>query len=189
MTTVVPVGPVGRTWASIVLARRSQLAHPEKAEVPNELSDCPGRPDAGQMDRSTSSFQISLAAISLANGQGDVSIPQDWADGLSRLRPDRPPGDVPVRRWHQLIDDINAFVGEGWAARAQALGWASSDLFAADRERPFARIDFAGLLWLLNGNRVVALCETTATIETNTGAKQTYRRRSQEPGRVLAWEL
>jgi hypothetical protein len=45
------------------------------------------------------------------------------------------------------------------------------------------------LLWLLNGNKLVALSENTATIETRPGARQTYRRRPVGPGRLLAWEL
>ncbi len=47
----------------------------------------------------------------------------------------------------------------------------------------------AGLLWLLNGNRLVMLAEDAATIETPTGARQTSRRKPREPGQVLAWEL
>jgi hypothetical protein len=55
--------------------------------------------------------------------------------------------------------------------------------------RPFARIDYAGLLWLLAGDKLIALTADTATVETCTGARQTYRRRPGEPGRVLAWDL
>jgi hypothetical protein len=45
------------------------------------------------------------------------------------------------------------------------------------------------LLWLLNGNRLVALSENRATIETRTGARQTWRRKPSQLGRVMAWEL
>jgi hypothetical protein len=55
----------------------------------------------------------------------------------------------------------------------------------ADRDRPFARIDQAGLLWVLNGANLVALTENTATIETRTGARQTYRRRPVSVGEIL----
>ncbi len=61
------------------------------------------------------------------------------------------------------------------------LGRGPHDLFGADRDRPLARIDKAGLLWLLNGHRIVALTEYSATIETETGARQTYRRKLGEP--------
>ncbi len=70
------------------------------------------------------------------------------------------------------------------------LGWRPLDLFGCDRERPFARIDRAGLLWLLNGRKLVVFTADTATIETLTGAYQTYRRGSIAYGEVaLAWEL
>jgi hypothetical protein len=45
------------------------------------------------------------------------------------------------------------------------------------------------LLWLLNGDRLLALSENTATIRTRTGARQTWRLKPAAPGRVLAWEL
>jgi hypothetical protein len=44
-------------------------------------------------------------------------------------------------------------------------------------------------LWLLHGDRVVALTADQAVIETSTGARQTYRRKPNEPGRVLVWDL
>jgi hypothetical protein len=44
-------------------------------------------------------------------------------------------------------------------------------------------------LWLLNGDKLIALTENTATIERRTGARQTYRRKPSDPDRVLAWQL
>jgi hypothetical protein len=62
-------------------------------------------------------------------------------------------------------------------------------LFGCDRDRPFARIDQAGLLWLLNGDKLVELTATTAMIETETGQRQRWRRKPIARGRVLAWEI
>ena len=62
-------------------------------------------------------------------------------------------------------------------------------MFGCDRDRPFTRIDQAGLLWLLNGDKLIALTENTATIERRTEARQTYRRKPSDPDRVLAWQL
>ena len=117
------------------------------------------------------------------------NIPRAWAEGFARLDPDRPPADVPRRRWLAFIDDCGRFLYGGFAARAAALGWGAFDVFGCDRDRPIARIDQSGLLWLLNGDRLVALAENTATIETKAGARQIYRRRPSEQNRVLAWEL
>jgi hypothetical protein len=119
----------------------------------------------------------------------DGKILRSWAEGFARLDPDRPPKDVPPKRWLQFINHIGWFLDSPFCAVAAALGWTAFDLFGADRDRPFARIDYAGLLWLLNGNRLAMLAENTATIETRTGARQTYRLKPSAPGRVLAWEL
>jgi hypothetical protein len=125
------------------------------------------------------------AAIVEHNG----CIPRAWAEGFARLDSNRPPGDVPPRRWQRFVDDVGLFLDSPFCAVAAALGWGPLDLFGCDRDGPFARIDQAGLLWLLSGDRLLALTENTATIATKTGARQTYRRKPSEPGRVLAWEL
>jgi hypothetical protein len=87
----------------------------------------------------------------------DRGAPRQWAEALARLDPKKPPGDVPPRRWLRFIDDCGHFLDGGWAARAMELGWGPLDLFGCDRERPFARMDRAGLLWLINGRKLVAL--------------------------------
>jgi hypothetical protein len=62
-------------------------------------------------------------------------------------------------------------------------------LFGWNREHPFPRIDQSGLLWLLKGNRLLALSETIATIETRVGARRVVRRCSYGLDRLeLPWE-
>jgi hypothetical protein len=120
----------------------------------------------------------------------DGKVPRTWAEGFARLDPNRRPADVPLRRWQTFIDDVGRFLDGGWAEKAAALGWGPYELFGCDRNRPFARIDQLGLCWRLAGNRVVDLSRSAAVIEMwTTGARQTYRRKPSEPGRVLAWEL
>ena len=96
---------------------------------------------------------------------------------------------MPLRRWQLFVDDVGRFLDSSFCAVAAALGWGPYDLFGCDRDRPFARIDQAGLLWLLDGNRLAALSERTAVIETHTGVRHVYCRKSNAPGRMLAWEL
>jgi hypothetical protein len=120
----------------------------------------------------------------------DGGAPQAWAEALARLDANKPPGDVPPRCWLRFVDDSGRFLDGGWAVRAAAFGWGPLDLFGCDRERPFARVDHLGLLWLLNGGSVVELHRDRAILETERGAPQCYRRRPVEVGRVvLAWEL
>jgi hypothetical protein len=114
---------------------------------------------------------------------------REWAEGFAQLDPDRPPGDVPRRRWLQFINDIGRFLDSSFAEQAAALGWGPFDLFCCDRDSPFDRIDKAGLLWLIHGDRLLALTSDAALIETRTGTRQIYRRKPTEPGRVLAWDL
>jgi hypothetical protein len=119
----------------------------------------------------------------------DGGVPRAWAEGFARLDPSRPPGDVPPKRWLRFVDDVGRFLDSSFCAVATALGWGPLDLFGCDHDRPFARIDQVGLLWLLNGDKLVGLSENTAMIETRIGARQTHRRKPSGEHRVLAWEL
>jgi hypothetical protein len=120
----------------------------------------------------------------------DGGAPRVWAEALARLDPARAPRDIMPKRWLCFIDDCGRFLDEGWAARAEELGWRPLELFGCDRANPLARIDRAGLLWFLNGGRLVALTAVTATIQTFSGARQTYRRCLIDVDAVaLAWEL
>jgi hypothetical protein len=119
----------------------------------------------------------------------DGKVPREWAEGFARLDPDRPPADVPPRHWQRFIDDVGLFLGSPFCAVAAALGWGPYDLFGCDRDRPFGRIGQCGLIWLLKGDRLVALSANTATVETCTGGRQTWHRKPNEQGRILAWEL
>jgi hypothetical protein len=120
----------------------------------------------------------------------DGGAPRAWAEALARLDPDKPPDEVPARRWLRFVNDCGRFLDDGWARQAAAFGWEPLDLFGCDRERPFARIDRAGLLWLLNGRKLMAFSADTATIKTLSGAHQTYRRRSiADTDLTLPWTL
>ena len=65
----------------------------------------------------------------------DGGAPRSWAEALARLDPKRPPCDMSPKRWLQFIDDCGRFIDEGWAARAEELGWGPLELFGCDRLR------------------------------------------------------
>jgi hypothetical protein len=141
------------TWSSVASRPRSSQ------EVGSDLSTCPPIAESGQVDRLLPTSQDYEAAERAAIVERDGRIPREWAEGYARLDPDRSPGDVPARCWQQFIDDVGLFLDGPFCAVAAALGWGPYDLFGADRYRPYARIDQAGLLWLLNGDRLEALSE------------------------------
>jgi hypothetical protein len=119
----------------------------------------------------------------------DGGAPRAWAEALARLDPSHPLSDIPPKRWLRFIDDCGQFLDDGWATCAEALGWGPLDLFGCDRLKPFACINRAGLLWLLDGQKLLALAANVAAISRPSGGNLKYRRCPNEPGSVLAWEL
>jgi hypothetical protein len=110
-----------------------------------------------------------------------------WPYGraLAALR-ERCPERVEEHRWELAVMDAGSFVTR-WGERAATLGWIANDLFglAVIPERPtpnfqrLSRYDQTGLLWLLQGRKVVALTEKTAAIENPSGAITVYRRHNK----------
>jgi hypothetical protein len=142
-------------------------------------------PQGGACDAWTDTEEERAAIVEF-----DAEVPRAWAEGFARLHPNKPPADLSSDRWLRFLDDCGRFIDGGWAERATLLGWGPLDLFGCDRERPFARLDHMGLLWLLDGRSIVELHRDRAIIKTASGAHQVYRRRPVEVGRVvLAWEL
>lgn len=129
-----------------------------------------------------------LSRLNINPGE-NKSRTEAWAEALARLDPNAPPADVPPRCWRRFLDDAGRFLDDGWGERAKVLGWEALDLFGCDRARPYARVDRAGLLWLLDGGRVVLLTDGEALVETPTGARQRYRRVHNRTGLTLVWEL
>ena len=114
--------------------------------------------------------------------------PVSNASALAALRANCP-AHVPEDRWHQAIVDATAFTSK-WGAQAHALGWTERELLGLpdvpDRPRPkyqrLSRYDQTGLVWLLQGRRVVELTKDKAVIETPTGAVAYRRYNKPAPG-------
>jgi hypothetical protein len=93
-------------------------------------------------------------------------IPVGWTTGVAALESRSPPTDVQSHRWERFVDDCVRFLaakGNG-AERAATLGWDDLALFAA-RTRPLDHQGSAGLLWHVNGGRIVELHRDWAVIE------------------------
>jgi hypothetical protein len=73
--------------------------------------------------------------------------------------------------------------GHSWAERAVALRWDALALFGCRRHRPLDRPGGAGLLWAINGGRLVELRRDWAVIELAENGSQRIvdRRRLEVP--------
>jgi hypothetical protein len=118
-------------------------------------------------------------------------IPSSWIDGVARLDHHRPFTDIPPHRWRQFLSDCNNFLtgGENWAGRAAELGWNAANLFGCRRARPLDHPGGAGLLWAINGGRLVELHRDWAVIElAANGSRHVFERRRVDAGKVtLPW--
>jgi hypothetical protein len=118
-------------------------------------------------------------------------IPSVWIEGVARLGHHRPPTDIPAHRWRQFLSDCNNFLAssDNWAERAAKLGWDALTLFGCRRHRPLVHPGSAGLLWAINGGRLVDLHRDWAVIElAENGSRRIFERRRVDAATVtLPW--
>jgi hypothetical protein len=163
------------------LARLATLAAPS---VETEIRSIGFPPvSRGWSKRGENQIETAIPAkiAKVAKVQPAVSGPHPYRlifDALERRCPDHIKHD----RWQQAISDGMHFLVQ-WGEQAAASGWTARDLFGLaeipERPRPnyqrLSRYDQTGLLWLLQGRRVVELTKDKAVIETATGTVA-YRR-------------
>ena len=85
-------------------------------------------------------------------------VPIIYAPEFARLQA-HPPTEIQRDRWDQFINDAGLFF-DRWGKQAEAFGWRPDELFGLDPVAPMARYDRMGLIWMLKGERVVALAAT-----------------------------
>jgi hypothetical protein len=119
------------------------------------------------------------------------SIVQECIEGVQRLDYVRCPAAVPLIRWHLFLGDCHSFLSssENWAERAAVLGWNALALFGSHRTRPLEHLGSAGLLWAINGGKLVELHRDWAVIERGRDkTRHVYHRRRQDKAHVgLPW--
>ncbi len=130
------------------------------------------------------------AKVGVDVAAGESRVPVDWTMGVAVLERCRPPPDVQPHRWECFVNDCVRFLAaeENGAERAATLGWDDLALFAA-RTRPLDYQGSAGLLWHVNGGRIVELHRDWAVIErAEDRSRRVHHRRSLDPRTVtLPW--
>lgn len=119
-------------------------------------------------------------------------VVQSWRHGVGSLHPNRPAAGLPPQRWKQIIDDCKVFLDprQGWAERALQKGWDTFDLFGCHPSQPLSHLGIAGLLWVVNGGRIVELHRGWAVIESPTGTGRSFdQRRPHQTNLTLPWWL
>jgi hypothetical protein len=119
-------------------------------------------------------------------------VPREWVDGVARLDQHRPPPDVPRHRWTQFVRDCDVFLkSEQLASRAAQLGWHAMALFGCQRNHPLMYLGKAGLLWSVDGGRIIELHRDWAVIDrpVNRSQRVFYRRDVDEAKAALPWTL
>lgn len=127
-----------------------------------------------------------LAALSQLSQLSQLApLPIHIRDGLATLGRMKAPRDLNSTRWPIAVTDAVRLGGDGWAAKALALGWSDLVLFgvvAAHDGDPNAD----GLAVKLSGRRLLAICGTFATIDPGAGGRL-YLYRGNNDGARLLW--
>jgi hypothetical protein len=131
------------------------------------------------------------AAATQEHSAPHPAIPREWVEGVAGLEQDRPPADIPRHRWTQFVNDCHAFLNSLEAERAAQLGWHTMALFGCKPNYPLSYLGEAGLLWHVNGGRIVELHRHWAVIDRPVnGSPHTFSRRNFDPQKIaLAWHL
>ena len=146
---------------------------------------------AWELPRSREESAPSPPPIGSQLAREERPIPREWVQGVARLDQNRPPADVPRHRWHQFVDDCNAFLNSPEADRAAQLGWHTMQLFGCKPRYPLSYLGEAGLLWHVNGGKIIELHRTWAVIDDPVNrSPRTFSRRDVAKERmVLPWML
>jgi hypothetical protein len=171
----------GGAWAWVLDQQSSQA--PTKSADPPVSGTAAAKTDVVAKREASTKDNIDVAA-------GESRVPVGWMVGVAALVRRSPPTDVQPHRWERFVHDCVNFLAakENGAERAATLGWDDLALFAA-RTRPLDHLGSAGLLWHVNGGRIVELHRDWAVIErAEDRSRRVHHRRRLDPRTVtLPW--
>jgi hypothetical protein len=136
---------------------------------------------------------IGHAQASHGRATSESRISWEWTEGVARLDYHHAPAGIRLHRWRQFVDDCARFLDSthNGAARAATLGWDTYALFGCGPAHPLDHLGSAGLLWFINGGRIVELHRGWAILEVpGRESRISYDcQRSDTPNGRLPWEL
>lgn len=146
--------------------------------------------DAGEVAKAAKVAKVSpnpqqhsqLSQLSQAD-----ALPEAVRAGLDILREMKPPKWCDPLAWRLSVTAALRLVSGGWASQAIALGWTPLDLFGAVAD-PDGDSAADGLAVKLNGRRVLAICDSFATVE-DEGGGRSYLYRGETSSARLLWDL
>jgi hypothetical protein len=131
---------------------------------------------------------LGLNSLTSLNSHSPASEPFPFAAAFEALER-RCPEYIEPDHWQRCIDDAQRFLAD-WGDKAATLGWTADELFGLHlppaKPHPsynrLSRYDCTGLLWGLEGRRVVALSSDTAAVENPTTGNVLIYRKHSKPG-------
>jgi len=87
-----------------------------------------------------------------------ADLQEEWERGIASLEPDKPLGCYDADRWRRIVRDCDNLIAD-FGKSAAALGWSTIDLFGF----PADALNLGGLVWRLDGGRLIAMDENCAT--------------------------
>lgn len=120
----------------------------------------------------------------------EASVPREWVEGFAAICAMRKPDGIHEARWQQIVNDACVFIDK-WAVQAHALEWSTLEVFGVHKDAPEPRFDGKGLIASLNGRRIIAVTQDTATVSANHGGTLIIKRATAAPedSRAALWEL
>ena len=115
-----------------------------------------------------------------------ASLDEPLLIGVAKLRVMRAPRTVRADCWPRVVRDAIGMAETGWAVKALALSWSPLNLFGAVTDATGDPSDDGLAVWL-GGRKLLAICDTFAVAEDETG--RAYLNRRDQVGAMLLWEL
>lgn len=132
---------------------------------------------AEQLEAHDNSDDSDNSPPNVTNVTNVMGLPPAVLKGLERLRVMPAPGVHKLEAWPQAVTDALALAESGWS---------SPDLFGAVTDRE-GYADADGLAAWLGGRKVLAICETFASVGDETG--RAYFNRCNRLGDLLLWNI